>query len=196
MPQRIGDEYPDKRALDFFSQSDHGATHLSKLLGVREDPAGSQHFPVFSIMGALLPGTCHRCSTSGSTECPPWVVAGEYCCRRPTCRKCSTTNSSIPILYCANCSLRKNILHGVSLLLKQAQGSTDCSKSSGIQFTSSNLFSECNSRILTHCSHSGEKTMLISAALLLLSCPHNIDFIGFFLHIDLTHHGVPDYLVP
>lgn len=169
--------------------------------GAREDPDRFQHFLVFSIMDTLLPGIFHRVkhlwdhwvSSFGSGW---WILLRETKTEEIQHYKLLHPSSLIvPTTHCKG--KRKSILHGASLLLKQAQGSTDCSlRSSGIQLTCSDLFSECNSTLLTQRPYLGEKTALISAALLLLSCPHNTDFIGFYLHTDLAHHGVPDYPTP
>lgn len=152
--------------------------------GAREDPDRFQHFLVFSIMDTLLPGTFHRVkhlwdhwvSSFGSGW---WILLrGTETEEIQHYKLLHPSSLIVPTTHCKG--KRKSILHGASLLLKQAQGSTDCSlRSSGIQLTCSDLFSECNSTLLTQRPYLGEKTTLISAALLLFSCPHNTDFIGF-----------------
>lgn len=92
---------------------------------------------------------------------------------------------------------RKGILHGDAPLLMQVQGSTVCCPGGyDIQFTCSNLFSGCISTILSGCPYSGEKGIPTSATLLLPCCPNNIECNVYFCHIGLSHHVIPDYLIP
>lgn len=148
MPQRSGDKYPDKRAVDFSVNQTMEQYTWTNFWGVREDSARSQHFLVFSILDTQLPGTFYSCDSSGTTVniAAKTQEMQHYKLLHPSSFIVPTAHSK---------GKRKNILHGVSVLLKQAQRSTDCREVQA--FSSPAVTCSVNATILTQCSHSGEK---------------------------------------